>query len=246
MVLTKTLEQFAVATLSVATPQVATQERPLHFHDLLIRDDPRLDEAIVAGERHIEPLQKLLMLSVGGTTLYGCAVGLAAQFLQLPGPMGEWLGRVPLLTLPLALTAAFLLALAVCLPSFYFYTQLSGLDASFRLITMQALRIQARTSILLLGVLPVYAAIVLGSVVGVIEGGEGLILLGVLLPFVVGLAGLTSLYKSFERLGRVLPVAHVRRPCFLSRMVMAWGMVYAVVCPVALYRIGEGLAALFS
>jgi hypothetical protein len=67
-----------------------------------------------------------------------------------------------------------------------------------------------------------------------------------LLPFVVGLAGLTSLYKSFERLGRVLPVAHVRRPCFLSRMVMAWGMVYAVVCPVALYRIGEGLAALFS
>jgi hypothetical protein len=245
MVLTKTLEQFEVATPLVVSPQVSTQDRPRHFYDLLIRDDPRLDEVIVAGERRIEPIQKLLMLSVGGTTLYGFAVGLAAQFLQLPGPIGEWLGQVPLLTLPLALTAAFLLALAVCLPSFYFYTQLSGLDASFRLITMQALRIQARTSILLLGVLPVYTAIVLGAVVGVIEGGEHLILLGVVLPFVVGLAGLTSLHKSFERLGQVLPVSHVRRPCFLSRMVMAWGMVYAVVCPVAVYRLGEGLAAMF-
>jgi hypothetical protein len=110
---------------------------------------------------------------------------------------------------------------------------------------MQALRVQARTSVLLLGVLPVYTAVVLAAVVGVITGGQELIVLGILLPFIVGLAGLTSLYKSFDRLGQVLPVAHVRRPCFLSRLVTAWGMVYAAVCPVALYRIGEGLASLF-
>ena len=240
MALAKTMEQFSFAA-SKASGQIGTP----HFYDLLIRDDPRLDETIVAGEQHIGPIQQLLTLSVGGAALYGFAVGLAAQFLQVQGTVGEWLGHFPLLTLPLALTAAFLLALAVCLPSFYFYTQLSGLDASFRLITMQALRIQARTSILLLGVLPVYAAIVLAAVVGVIAGGQELIMLGILLPFIVGLAGLTSLYKSFERLGQILPVAHVRRPCFLSRLVTAWGMVYAVVCPVALYRIGEGLASLF-
>jgi hypothetical protein len=240
MTLAKTMEQF-----SVPVPQVSEQDKALHFYDLLIRDDPRLDAAIVAGEQHIGPIQQLLMLSVGGTALYGFAVGLAAQFFQVQGAVGGWLGHFPLLTLPFALTAAFLLALAVCLPSFYFYTQLSGLDASFRLITMQALRIQARTSILLLGVLPVYAAIVLAAVVGVIAGGQEQIVLGILLPFVVGLGGLRSLYKSFERLGQVFPVAHVRRSCFLSRLVMAWGIVYTVVCPVALYSIGEGLASLF-
>ena len=240
MALAKTMEQFSIALSTTADNGVTPQ-----IYDLLIRDDPRLDKIIVAGEYSVAPIQQLLLLSVGGTVLYGFAVGLAAQFLQVQGPVGDWLSRFPLLTLPLALTAAFLLALAVCLPSFYFYTQLSGLDASFRLITMQALRIQARTSVLLLGVLPVYAAVVLAAVVGVITGGQELIVLGILLPFVVGLAGLTSLYKSFERLGQLLPVAHVRRPCFLSRLVTAWGMVYAVVCPVALYRIGEGLASLF-
>jgi hypothetical protein len=233
-------------TQSSAAPTVAADKGVVpQFYDLIIRDDPRLDEAILAGEHHLGPIQQLLTIAVSGTALYGFAVGLAAQFFQVQGPVGEWLGQFPLLTLPLALTAAFLLALAVCLPSFYFYTQLSGLDASLRLITMQALRVQARTSVLLLGVLPVYAAVVLAAVVGVIAGGQDLIVSGMVLPFVVGLAGLASLYKSFERLGQVLLVARVRRPCFLSRLVTAWGMVYTVVCPVALYLIGGGLASLF-
>lgn len=74
------------------------EESCLPFYDLLIRDDPRLDETIVAGEQHIGPVQQLLTLSIGGVTLYGCAVGLAAQFLQVQGAVGEWLGRFPLLT----------------------------------------------------------------------------------------------------------------------------------------------------
>lgn len=174
MAFAKTIELFSVFT-STTTDNPGT----LHLYDLLIRDDPRLDEAILAGEHHVGPIQQLLTIAVSGSALYGLAVGLAAQFLHVQGPVGEWLGQVPLLTLPLALTAAFLLALAICLPSFYFYTQLSGLDASLRLITTQALRIQARTSVLLLGVLLVYAAIVLAAVAGVITGGQELIVLGI-------------------------------------------------------------------
>ena len=87
-------------------------------------------------------------MSVTGTVLYGAVVGLAAQFLTIQGPMAAWLGSLPLVTVPLALSGAFLLALVVRLPSFYFYTQLSGLDASFRLITTQALRVQDNPLIL--------------------------------------------------------------------------------------------------
>jgi hypothetical protein len=222
----------------------ATAPHPC-FYDLLIRDDPQLDNTIMDEGDHVRTIQRLLAVSAAGAVLYGAAVGLTAQFFAVGGVVGGWLGNFPLLTLPIALTCAFLIALLVCLPSFYFYTQLSGLDASFRLITAQALRVQARTSVLLLGVLPVYAAVVLAAVVGVLGSGEDLLIFGVTLPFVVGLAGLVSLYRSFKRLSEVLPVAHTRRPQFLSWMVIAWAAVYSAVCPIALYRIGEALAKLF-
>lgn len=85
MALAKTMEQFSAAP-STTTDNVRTP----HFYDLLIRDDPRLDETIVAGEHHVGPIQQLLTLAVSGAALYGIAVGLAAQFLQVQGSVGEW------------------------------------------------------------------------------------------------------------------------------------------------------------
>jgi hypothetical protein len=208
------------------------------FYELVLRDNAGLDRFIVEPELQESGVRQLLGVSVAGTLLYGAMVGLVAQ---LSGEIG-WLGRWPVLTLPLALTGAFLGALAICLPSFYFYTQLSGVDASLRIVTGQALRAQARTSVLLLGVLPIYVALALASVVGLIEGGSALVSWGLALPFLVGLWGLRSLWSSFRRLSTTLPVAHVRRPCFLPRMVLAWGLVYSVVAPVALSRLIEALA----
>jgi len=97
--------------------------------------------------------------------------------------------------------------------------------------------------VLLLGVLPIYVAIALASVVGLIDGGPELVSWGLALPFLVGLWGLRSLWSSFRRLSQTLPVAHRRRPWFLPRMVLAWGVVYSLVAPLALYRLIEALAA---
>lgn len=229
-----------LATLDGTLPPASPGQSQLY--DLLIRDTPQLDQVIMDADEHIGTLQKLLGVSVLGTVLYGTTVGFVAQKLAISGPLGTWLGSMPLLTLPLTLSAAFLTALMVCLPSFYFYTQLAGMDASFRLIVAQALRVQARTSVLLLGILPVYAALSLAAVLGVLQNGEALIACGLLLPFLLGLVGLVSLYKSFHRLSALLPVAHVRRPLFVLGTVVAWGAVYTAVCPVALYRIGVALA----
>jgi hypothetical protein len=208
----------------------------------LIRDDPRLDAMVMDESRGIETIQRLLGVALVGSLIYGLAVGLTAQFVAPRPPLAVWLGRLPVVTLPLAFTGAFLVALLVCLPSFYFYTQLSGLDASFRLITAQALRVQARTVVLLLGALPIYVALALGVRIGAIDDANTVILVGVAMPFVIGLAGLKSLYRSFERLAEQLPISHVRRPQFLLRIVVAWAAAYSVVCPVALYRVGELLA----
>ena len=74
MALTETLEQFTVA---LTTP--APHEQTPKFYDLLIRDDPRLDEIIVAGEQRQGPLRQLLAMSMIESLLYGLAVGLAAH-----------------------------------------------------------------------------------------------------------------------------------------------------------------------
>ncbi len=211
------------------------------FFELVLTEGEAMDDLVVDKGRLAWTIQKLVGLSVVGLLVYGVVVGLAADISHLP----LWFTRgEPALWMPLAFAAAFLTAIAVCLPSFYFYTQLAGLDASFRLITAQSLRVQARSSVVLLGVLPFYAALALGAHVGVTLGlgADGVTLIGVLLPFGVGLVGIATLYRSFKRLVHRLPITHQRRGNIVARLVVAWGMVFSAVAPVALYRIGESLA----
>src|SRR4029079_12471485 len=130
-------------------------------------------------------IQGMLMLSTIGLAIHGAVVGFAEEMLS-PGFFGH--GH-PAAWLPLALVGAFVGASAVCLPSFYFYTQLSGLDASFRLVTAQALRVQAKTSELLLAALPFYVALALGGAVQHRMDSEPIVLIGLALPFLVGLLG---------------------------------------------------------
>ncbi len=151
----------------------------------------------------------------------------------------------PLVWMPFALMLAFVGSLGICLPSFYFYTQLAGVDASFRLVVAHALRANATTSLMLLGALPFYAAYALGALTGVIGAdAESVAGLGLVMPFLVGLSGLRALYVGFCDLAEVLPQTHKRRGNFLRRMVLCWGALYTVVAPVALYRIAEAFGRL--
>jgi hypothetical protein len=174
-------------------------------------------------------------------------VGLIAQSIDLTqAPDIGWLlaGGHPVVWLPLAMVATFIGALAICLPSFYFYTQLAGMDASFRLITAQALRVQARTSVLMLGVLPFYVAAGLAGQLAAPMSPDQILGLGLAMPFFLGLLGLDALRDSFERLGAVLPNTRADGTAFLRHAVVAWGAVFAAVAPIGLYRVGRALSVL--
>jgi hypothetical protein len=225
------------------TPAVVAAPEPpaLGMFDLVLRGQPRLTR-ILLDERALPlAVQKLLALSLLGLGVYGVVVGFAAQALRPELPWGGPLGH-PVVWMPLALMLAFVGGLCVCLPSFYFYTQLAGLDASFRLVTAQALRAQATTAVLLLGVAPFYAALVLGCVAGAVADAQRVVLAGVVIPFVVGLYGKRALYRGFTELVTVLPVTHRRRGHFLQRMIICWTAVYAAVVPVALVRLAQAFA----
>jgi hypothetical protein len=203
--------------------------------DIVLRHQDELDTMLADTGAVPGAIPRLLALAVAGTAGYGLAIGASAPWV-LTLEKGE---ALPLLSVPIAFVGAFLGALAVCLPSFYFYTQLSGIDASFGLVTAQALRVQATTAVLLLGALPVYAAMSLAAELGWLPAGEMIFLQGLLLPFLLGLYGIWILYHAFTKLAGVLPRTHTRRGNFLRRLVLCWGAVYSAVAPVALYRLLE-------
>lgn len=230
-------------SLPAPEPEVAGPGPVPGMFDLILRNEARLHRLMRDEAGLPEVIQKLLALSVLGLTIHGVVLGLAAELFSPSDSLAWYQAGHPVAWMPLALIGAFLGALCICLPSFYFYTQLSGLDASFRLVTAQALRAQATKSVLLLGVLPFYAAWLLGTVVGVFDAPGTALFAGMCLPFAVGLLGIRAVYRGFCDLAEHLPITHKRRGNFLRRLVLCWGGVYTVVAPVALYRLGEALGS---
>ncbi len=211
----------------------------ISFFDRVLREGRTLDDLLLDGNL-TSTIQKLLGLSAAGLGAHMALVGWAAQVGELPGMLGQ---GTPVLWLPAAYILGFMLAIAVCLPSFYFYTLLSGLDASFRLITAQALRIQARTSVVLLGCAPIYTAAALGAYLGIDFGLSlgSVVTLGLTGPFVIGFFGVVALYRSFKRLRHRLPITHERRGNIILRLVVCWGAVFLATAPVAVWRVAEWL-----
>lgn len=212
--------------------------------DLVLADQPALDELLLNDDDLVGVIERLVAVAAIGLVVAGVAVGLATQVLPATpyGISGALQVGHPVLWMPLTALAAFLGALSICLPSFYFYTQLSGIDASFRLVTAQALRAQATTSVLLLAAVPIFLAVALSNVALGLVTSDLVLWFGLLLPFVTGLFGIGAVYRSFGRLVARLPRTHQRRGNFLRRLVVCWGAVYTVVAPVALLRIGQALS----
>lgn len=213
----------------------------LQLFDLLLRGQRQLSQLFVEQDDLTPTIRRMLFLAVLGLGVHALAVGTAIHFLQQPG---EWLaGGNPFVWAPISFVIAFLGTLLICLPSFWFYTQLAGLDASFRLCTAQALRAQATTSVLLLGTLPIYFAIVLSAALRILIAPQNAIFIGFALPFVVGLFGIRAVYVGFQDLLGKIPITHPRRGNFISRMVILWGGLYTVIAPVALFRLVQAFSA---
>jgi len=94
----------------------------------------------------------------------------------------------------------------VCLPSLYFYSLLAGLRMSLTEVVLHTLKAKAVSAVALVGILPIYAALVLGAVVFVnaqiVQSALGV---GLILPFVAGLWGTRSLYDGFPAAGTLGP-----------------------------------------
>src|SRR5262249_25310643 len=105
----------------------------------------------------------------------------------------------------------------------------------------------AASSIMLLGILPIYLALVLGLVIFEMPVDElrAALVLGLLLPFAAGLWGLHAIYRGvMDLFDYQAPCDQAQRRCFLRRLTLSWAAVYTAVLPVMIYRLWELFARL--
>jgi hypothetical protein len=148
-------------------------------------------------------------------------------------------------SLLLAYNFGLVAATGICLPSFYFFSLLAGVRMSMLQIVGQVVRCKASSAMVLVGILPIYVAIVLGLVVfqAPTRALELCLYLGLILPFLAGLEGVRAIYRGVMGMAETLPPERrCRRECFLRRLTLSWAAVYTAVSPLMIYRVWQFLA----
>ena len=107
-------------------------------------------------------------------------------------------------------------------------------------IVGQVVRCKASSAIVLVGILPIYVAVVLGLVIfGASPRLVELVLyVGLVLPFIAGFEGVRAIYRGVLGMAETLPPERrCRRECFLRRLTLSWAAVYTAVSPVLIYQL---------
>lgn len=225
------------------TPAKAAPDGRRGLFALLLGGQDRLGRMLRDGATLRETVPKLMGVSVLAFALHGLVVGATAELLR--DRMGSLaLGGHPVVWLPAALVAAFVGALGVCLPVFYFCSQVAGLDVPVALVAAQALRGNATGAALLLGLVPFYVAYALGCALQLFGDPAVAVAAGLALPFVVGLWGVRAVWAGFTELAAGLPEGLEGRRAPLLAMLAFAVTVYAAVAPVALWRLAGALGGL--
>jgi hypothetical protein len=248
------VEPIPVVVVSEGPLVEADEHSVLGLAELLLKLPGRVERLCRDETRQAELIPRFLAIALTSFAIFSAALVLLLNAVNpeaLPSFLaGAWSdgGLGPALSLALAYTLGLVAATGVCLPSFYFYGLLSGVKVSVLQITTQTVKSKAATAVLLIGVLPIYVAVVLGMIVFGVPAAEMqyALYLGLVLPFLAGLAGVRSLYKGFMGLADTLPPQRrCRRECFLRRLTLAMAACYTAVSPVMIYTLWNTFVAQF-
>jgi hypothetical protein len=227
----------------------------LGLTELLLKDPARVDALVRNESRQAELIPRFLVIGVASFSVFALALVLLftqADARVLPRFLAARWAAHPVAAataLWLAYALGFTAATGVCLPSFYFYGLLSGVKISVLQVTGQIMKGKAATSVMLMGILPIYVAMALGCLIFGFRDDwlKGTLYFGLALPFLAGLWGAQSIYQGFLGLADTLPPARrCRRACFLRRLTLACTGCYSAVAPVMIYTLWDYFAKAFG
>ena len=221
--------------------------------ELLLKEPGRVDQLNRQPGLQGELFPRFLLIAQGCYLAFALIMVLilniapAAAYphsLLLKMPPASWSDGTAL-ALPLAYAIGIVLAACVCLPCFYFYSLLAGARMSWLQIVSLIGKGTAASAIMLLGILPIYVAVVMGMIVfdAPAVSLQWTLKLGLLLPFLAGRWGVNSIFQGMMTQVETLPEAwRCRRRCFLRRLTFSWSAVYTAVLPIMIYRLWEYFA----
>jgi hypothetical protein len=233
-------------------PDEAQEHSTLGLVELILKEPGRVDTLNREEKCQAELMPRFLGIALASYTLYALAMILLLNAAEpaayphelLPAPparladgsaVGLWLGY----------NVGLVAATGICLPTFYFFGLLVGVRMSMLQVAAQVLRGTASNALLVVGLLPIYVAVVLGMVVFKMSAQtlEAALYVGLALPFLAGVVGVQAIYRGVMGLAETLPPERrCRRACFLRRLTLSWAACYLVVSPVMIYRLWEYFA----
>jgi hypothetical protein len=210
--------------------------------EMMLKDRTRLHDLMRDPKQQADLIPRFLAIALLGFVVFGIAVTVVLNLsVSQPAwiPAAHWSDSTgPNLIFAYAL--GLVAAIGVCLPSFYFYGLLAGVKISMLQVTAHAMKSQAVTALILVGILPIYVALALGTIV-LHAPGEWLPptqALGLALPFIAGLWGMRTLYTGFVALcDTIAAERRADREDFLRLLTLAWAAVYTIVTPVMIYTL---------
>lgn len=220
--------------------------------EVLLKAPARLDAFVRESSLQGKLLLGFSTIVVVGFALYGLVMSLlliavspngVPSFLE-PGWSRTWRAGVILcLTYPVGL----LLATVICLPSYYYFALLGGVQMSLRETLTHSLKGKAATTVILLGILPIYAIVMVGFLLvrpsdELLRGG---MYVGLLLPFILGVRGAQSIFSGFRTVVNALPASERKRRYALPGwLVFVWASLFTVTAPLVLYEVWRHLSGL--
>jgi hypothetical protein len=226
-------------------PPEVDERSLLGIIELLLKHPRRVDELARDESRLTDLVPSFTLIVLVSFSTFALALvlllNLMPNYALPPFLRDKWTRDLgPIVSLWAAYTFGLVAASGVCLPSFYFFGLLAGVKISLLQVTGHIMKGKASTAIMLLGILPIYVAVVLGMIVFHAPSDElSLVLyLGLALPFVAGVWGAWSIYRGFLTMADTLPACRrERRTCFLRRLTVAWAACYSVVTPVMIWTL---------
>lgn len=220
----------------------------LGLAELLLKNNRQVDSMVREEDRQASLIPRFLGIAVTSFSVFSLALAMLLSLVpaeDLPEFLKQaWIrspGRAGV-SLWLAFTFGLVAATGVCLPSFYFYGLLSGVRITVLQVTAHIMEGMAATSLMLMGLLPIYVAYVLGMIVfhAPADSIRPMIYFGLALPFIAGLYGVRTTLRGFMQLADTLPPERrCRRGCFLRRLTLACSACYTAVTPVMIYKLWD-------
>ncbi len=208
----------------------------------MLTDRARYRETLVDEDLQQMVLPRLLGIAMACLFAYGLVmwVIVASTGTQLGFMTGAASGRPGILSIPLGYALGMIGAVGICLPSFYFFALQCGFRPTLRNIVIAIAGGQALTSVFLIGILPVFAACILGA--ERLGGGPSMLAtwtsFGFFLPLVAGLIGAAEVHEWFTGLAATLPPdARARREGVVGILGLWSTALYVVVAPVLVYQL---------